>query len=778
MQTTGAFPPGISRSLPLIAVAATMAVLVVSGFSNPVATTGRPETSVLPEGTIERRRVQFEAPVAACESYVQTFGERVWLINVPSPAAFAKMLERLPLTPERRATLLNPAWWKPNPGLGGFQVRPDAEFLRDLPPAERAALYGLLAYWPPNKPERWPIVFPDRSAIAQLREQGHAAALIDLVEACAYPFAGGLAFSDFSLLTAAAPARAALVQFLQDSSAVRGFLPRLRVRTALSVGSALAYWTADNNNAFARPILEALLQSETDAGTELTALMPGSTRVLSHNIDSEEVRHDASLNSFLISATLSGAPQSLARPNEFNQWLEREFVRVDPPYRYGDLMILERAEGLPIRYACAYIADSFAFAKDPVGLGLWRFMYLGEILSRNPHFAGGQWAGFRRRTLARATPAATTASFSMDQEGPWGVLRSARFNLAPPDRWLDVSNLFRTQDWEFLRRDWSEIEALLRRSELSPAQLTALLDPAIRSTGPDGNLVLQAPPALRRGLSKTSREIIYNFLGLHGANPSHHVPLVLPDEDADYERAALNPALVETLKHLAYRRNGLLCLSDTDLLQDKIRDEDEARRLKRLLFNSPALQVELTRASLARQSEVVDYWKKTDGRSTAALLRWFERSPDLESIDVSNLLPPIPQQTLNTFPDGADLARSNCFWTSLNFFARQPDNRFLAGEPGQPGKQDLIEQELARNYEPVTAPYRFGDVLCLVDPRPVGFGIVHMMNHVADDVVLTKNGFSTLAPTAFMHLADVQKLYPTVFELKLRGFRHKTPNGN
>lgn len=779
MQTTGALSTGIIR-IPLTSAikAATAAALLLSVppgvWANP---TNAPESVTLPEGTIERRVVEFEAPDVACESYVETYRERVWLINVPSPAAFGTMLARLPLSEAQRAALLTPAWWRPNTTIGGFEVRPTAEFLRSLSPAERGALYARLAIWQPNRPERWPLVFPDRAAIARLRALGHAPALVDLVETCSYPFAGGLAFSDFSVLADAVPDQDALTRLLQDASAVTGFLPRLRIRTALSVSSAMAYWTVDNNNPFARPILEALLQSETDNGTELTVLMPGASRVLSHNIDPEEVRHDASLTSFMISSTLSGIPATFTRPDEFQRWMEREFVRVDPPYRYGDLMILERPAGLPVRYACAYVADNFVFAKDPVGLGLWRFMYLGEVLNRNPHFAGGSWAGFRRRALG-ASQAAPATRYQTGQEGPWGVLRHARINLAPPDHWLDVSNIFRPQDWEFLIKDWSQIEALLRRSQLTPAQLTALLDPAIRSTGPDGNLVLKAPPAIRHALSPVSRETIYNFLGMHGTNPSHHIPLTLPEDAAAYERAALNPGLREALNRLAYRRKGMLCLSDTDLLQELLTDEAEGRRLKRLLISTPALQVELTRASLARHAEVVEYWRKNDGRSTGALLRWLERSPGLDAIDVSNLLPPISQQFLNIFPEAAAAGRTNCFWTSLNFFAREPDNRFLADEPGQPGKQDLIERELQTNYRPVSPPYRFGDVLCLVDVRPVGFGIVHMMNYIADDIVLTKNGFSPLAPTVLMRMADVDRLYPAVFDLQLRGFRRTAARGN
>jgi hypothetical protein len=758
--------PALAKSAALAAFA--VVLQSIAGAQSPEA----PGKTAPPEGTIERRIVQFEAPEAAAESYRLTFHERLWLVNVPSLAAFGTRLAPLPLSQANRTALLNPAWWRPNPAMGGFEVRPPAAFLRDLPPAERAALYGLLAYWSPNKPERWPIVFPDRAALNRLRALGHAPALVDLVEACAYPFAGGLAFSDFSLLAAEFP-EPALRRFLQDSSTVTGFVPRLKVRTALSVSSALAYWTVDNTNAFARPMLEALLESETDAGTELTALMPGAARVLSHHIDAEEVKYDPSLNSFLISSTLSGVPQPFLRPEEFHQWLGREFVRVEPPYRFGDLLVLNRPEGLPIRYACAYMADSFVFAKDPVALGLWRFMYLGEILDRNPHFAGGSWVGYRRRATA-PKPANVTAA-RPGEMGPWGVLHYTPINLAPPDRWLDTSNMFRPQDWEFIGGDWNRIEALFRRSQLNPAQLAVLLDPAIRTTRPDGHIVLRVPAAVRLALSPASRESIYNFLGLHGSNPSHHVPLVLTESPAEFAQAALNPALRDRLRRLSYRRNGMLCLSDTDLLQEKISDEAEARRLKRLLFITPALQLQLTRASLARQEEVAAYWKKSDGRNTAALLRWFERSPDLDAIDVSNLLPPIPQQVLNSFPEASAAGRTNCFWTSFNFFNREPDNRFLAGENGLSGQADIVGRELAANYRRVEPPYRFGDVLCLVDERPVGFGIVHMMNHVADDIVFTKNGFTPLAPTVFMRLEDVRRLYPTMFELRLHGYRRIAP---
>lgn len=720
------------------------------------------------EGFLDRRTVTFTAPTEACESYYETFRTRTWRIGVTTPAAFDGLLAALPLTETHRLALLNPTWRSAHPE-GGFEIRPTDDFLRSLAPGERAALYALLARWETNKPERWPLVFADAAALRRLQKSGRPPEMLRQVEAWAYPFAGGLAFSDFSLLAAAFPDRAMLVGFLQDASASVGLLPRLKLRHALSVGSALAYWTVDNNNSFARPMLEALLQAETDEGIELTTIFPGAMRVLAHDITPDQVRRDFSLRSLVISAGLSGGPQLFDEIGDFEPWFHRNFTRVSAPFRFGDVLVLERPAGLPVRYACAYIADDLAFAKDPVGLGLWGFLPLDDILRRNPHFAGGTWAAYRRRDLAAGT-VGTGARFQTGAPGPWGVLRSAALELDPPERWLDLANIFQPQPWEFTGGDWGRVEALLRRCQLTPAQLDVLLNPAIRSTRPNGRIVLAVPARLRLELSATSRALLYDELGSRGNNPSHYIPLVLPD-DAALERAGLNPALREALHRISYVRHDRRCLSDTDLLEPYLTDPREARRLKSLLLGAPALQAELSRESLAYRREVIAYWKKSDGRTPAALLGWFEHSPDLEAIDLINFLPELPQQVLNTFPETVARERTNCYWTSFNFFARQPDNRFLSSALAGPNGQQLILEELRRAYHPVDPPYQFGDIVCYMDTRPDGYGIIHMMNYIADDVVLTKNGLSALAPTVFMRLSDVGWRYPTTFQLGMGAFR-------
>ncbi|NBN95002.1 MAG: hypothetical protein EBV31_05155, partial [Verrucomicrobia bacterium] len=63
----------------------------------------------------------------------------------------------------------------------------------------------------------------------------------------------------------------------------------------------------------------------------------------------------------------------------------------------------------------------------------------------------------------------------------------------------------------------------------------------------------------------------------------------------------------------------------------------------------------------------------------------------------------------------------------------------------------------------------FGDVLCFLDE---GEGL-HTCVHIADDIVLTKNGDSILAPWALMQLKDVDAIYRRSPSTRIQGYRLK-----
>ena len=279
-----------------------------------------------------------------------------------------------------------------------FLLHPPVALLARLTADERRELYRLLAGWPGNKPERWPLVFRDAAALRALSgREGIPVALMDRAAALSYPFAGGLAFSDFSVVAVEFPDPEVLFRFLQLASRVESVIPRLRLSTAKSVSETLAYWTINYRNPFALPLLEALAESETVGGTELESFLPGSIRHRLFDLSPEGVSHDLSLNSFMIAASLAAPLGEPADPAVFFAWFERQFQPVSPPFRFGDVLVLQSEDGeTPVSYACAFIYEDLVFAKDPSGLGLWRFMRLAELRQRNPHFARADFVAWRR----------------------------------------------------------------------------------------------------------------------------------------------------------------------------------------------------------------------------------------------------------------------------------------------------------------------------------------------------------------------------------------------
>lgn len=404
----------VRRPAPRLTAALLLAALLtpVASLAQPRSESAASAAEVAPrslppaagtQGTVLAHPVVLEAPSSAVRAYRRTFAERTWELGVASRAEFLAQLYALDLSAEVHDALADPELWRnaisTDPGF--LQVRPPLTLLTRLQPAERRALYHLLAAWSGNKPERWPLVFRDEAALRELVEQGASAAIIDRVAALAYPFAGGLAFSDFSVLAAEFPTTAELTRFLELASRVDGVIPRLRLRTARSISESLAYWTVNYQNPFALPLLEALAESETTGGTELESFLPGAMRNRLFDLQREEVSHDFSINSFVIAASLGAPPADPRDPAGFFAWFEQEFAPAPPPFRFGDVLVLETANGasgerLPVAYACAFIYEGLVFAKDPTGLGLWRFLSLEELQQRNPHFAGARFVAWRR----------------------------------------------------------------------------------------------------------------------------------------------------------------------------------------------------------------------------------------------------------------------------------------------------------------------------------------------------------------------------------------------
>ena len=362
----------------------------------------------------------------------------------------------------------------------------------------------------------------------------------------------------------------------------------------------------------------------------------------------------------------------------------------------------------------------------------------------------------------------------LTQPGPWGVLRCTRIRLRPPQEILDRTRLPDAGTWSFDGLDWDGIDAWLDNVPLTPAERAALADPRLRSGGTDGTpRTIRVPSEIRRGFSRAARTRLYDGLAAFESNLLQALPFVLRSTAA-IDRANLNPALRAALDELSFPRGRRRCLVDADLLSALAADDAELQRLKRLLFTVHSVSVELDRASLANRQEVAAYWAAPQGKTAAGFLRVFDRSPQLSSVDLAHLLPPLPQRVLNSYPGSVD-SPADANWLAFNFFNPRPDPRYLAGAGRHLRREDEEWHTLAQSYEPVGPPYRFGDLLGLFAETGPEAELVHMMVYLADDLVLTKNGAAETNPFVLMRLDDIEQAYAWVTTLAIRGFRLKQP---
>ena len=353
---------------------------------------------VIPQGIIESQRVRMDAPIEACEAYLAAQTERVWRVNTPSRGAWVGQLFGVELSAAHRTALSDPTVLRVLRDSEGLEVRPPLAVLQALTPAERESLYAFIAAVPGNHAERWPLVFPRVDPWSRFDRPDIPAAVGRRIEALCYPFAGGWALSDFSVIVAEFPDRDLLIQVLQVASEVDATIPRLRLRDVAPVAEALSYWTVNHQNAFALPLLETLWEADTAEDIDLIALLPGLPRTLSNDLDASDVRFDFSASSLMVSASLSVMPIDVLNRQRFRARIEQGFRDAAGEQRFGDLLVLDQRDENDVAYACAVIAGDIVFAKDPVGLGLWRFMRRGEVLNRNPHFKD------RSFTLRRFSP--------------------------------------------------------------------------------------------------------------------------------------------------------------------------------------------------------------------------------------------------------------------------------------------------------------------------------------------------------------------------------------
>lgn len=353
----------------------------------------------------------------------------------------------------------------------------------------------------------------------------------------------------------------------------------------------------------------------------------------------------------------------------------------------------------------------------------------------------------RQAAALDATPAAP---------GPWGDLTVRPIVISPPLEYVPADwGQGKPPRWHFPGVPADEVGTFLAGLGATPDQFAAL-QKAARPEPRIAGVVIDPPPAVVRSLSSDVRARLYTLLGKTPLNEDQAQAFrFLGGQPGDWFDGTMMSAQTRALvTPLLYRDGPFLHFADIEAIRRDIAGPLEMQYLGKALLRNATVLVELSVGSGSDVAGLAAYWglggRRTDIRP---LLDSIAEAGSAGSIDIVHLLPGFARDHLYRYPKltTRDLNRpllANCLWSSLNFFARTPNDRFL--------DVTTALAALQNDYYIVEHGYQLGDIVALVDEQG---NLFHAAVYIADGLVFTKNGYSPVSPWILMKLSDVAAFY-------------------
>lgn len=368
----------------------------------------------------------------------------------------------------------------------------------------------------------------------------------------------------------------------------------------------------------------------------------------------------------------------------------------------------------------------------------------------------------------------TNSDIVAGKPGPWGEIEILPMTIELPDEYLFVPTEYRQPKWFF--RGFNKEQALAFMGsagveqkyldELTKGNWTITADGA--TAEPSDEFILS--------MSSDTRSKVYGTLVKYAENATVIDPFWFRPGRVDFRLngSGISAESMDLLKRLLYPcGDNLMLFADMEPALRQIKDPEERKRFVKAVSRKKSVFVRIILNAGANVTQIADYWGH-DGRQKDLIpimnavrynsLRGIE---DNSKINILSILPPFARERLYNHayaPTTQDTVKQDCFWSALNFFSIEPDNKV--------NDMAYTGEVLRRDYFSVSEPSKLGDLILLA--RPNGEA-VHAAAFIADDIVFTKNGEAHTQPWILMHMADMLDTYKIKDpDINVRCFRRKS----
>lgn len=372
-----------------------------------------------------------------------------------------------------------------------------------------------------------------------------------------------------------------------------------------------------------------------------------------------------------------------------------------------------------------------------------------------------------RPPVARAASTHSKRTETSPPDKPWGRLEITSIPFENTEEiFLDHAVRLKKPEWVFEGGTPDQLLTFLKSADLNEDQQRVLFATNTWSIH-DSNCVVYPSDDVVFTLSQKAREKIYWALSQCQSNYSQCFPFrFAPNRfEERFANCGLSAQTISFVRNLCYTNDGLLSFCDLDVASKKLSKSD-FDGLIRALYAVPIVRVRLRIGPNDDVEQLVKFWGKGGReRRVRPIIESIARLPEGDSVALPYLLPGSARLELNTFPDVTrDPAevRQDCFFTSLNFFNKYADAKFL--------DKNNTRQALQNDYTVVNGPPTYGDLVTLFNSQG---DALHVAVYIAEDIVFTKNGVNALQPWVLMRMDDMMSYFPSAEPLRVVIFRKK-----
>ena len=356
-----------------------------------------------PWGALNYFYFYLEAPMHLIEVFPLRNPRTRWAVPLEFEAEFRAILEGAPLSASQRSLLFNPD----NLGVGDglYAIFPPREVLETISHEARGEIYNYLSRFDVNVD----IANPVRVRSGSVEEWAHGTEirpeLVELMSAMTYMKGGLMLFGDFPHLISLAKSDEEARILQKHSSRVRSMVIRLDVKSSPSVEEIMPYWTTGLG--LRRKEIEPLIQAAMDTpgvtGLDLVHLLPPLPRKVLYTYPDLSMAVDGVLPDCHWTALnfFNYNPETLYLDEFFAaSKLMSGFDQIEPPYRFGDVLVFVTEE-MNAHHSCIYVAADIVYTKNGRSMyAPWTILHLKDVESTYPDFEGKplRIQGFRKRS--------------------------------------------------------------------------------------------------------------------------------------------------------------------------------------------------------------------------------------------------------------------------------------------------------------------------------------------------------------------------------------------